>query len=123
MNRDFERTHAAMMSSAFGRAFGFLGDAIKAAWRASSTGRMARACRRAADEMPATTQLQTVAVAVAIAAALQPLLILTMPATVMPAMPWFAFVAIAIFAATIAYRAPAFIKAWPTSAPARLFRR
>ena len=73
--------------------------------------------------MPATTRLRTVAVAVTIAAALQPLLIMTMPATIMPAMPRFAFIAAAILAAIAAWQAPAFIKAWPASAPARLFRR
>jgi hypothetical protein len=123
MHQDFERTQAALASSVAGRALIFLSDAIESAWRASSSAQAARSFLNALRSLPATALLRTIAVAVIIAAVVQPLLIAAMPATVRPAMPWWVFGAATILAAIVAWQAPAFIKAWPTSAPARLFRR
>lgn len=123
MNRDFERTDAALASSAAGRTLSFLGRAIESASHTSSAVAAARSLRRAAQAMPAPALLRTIAVAVVIAAALQPLLITAMPATVMPAVPWYAFAVVAIFSAVAAWQAPAILKAWPASMPARVFRR
>jgi hypothetical protein len=123
MNRDFERVDAALASSAAARALIYLNHAIRAAWRSSSAGAVARSTRAALRTMPAATLIRTTAVAVVIAAALQPLLISAMPATVVPAMPWPAYALVAIFAALAAWQAEAMARAWSTSALAGLFRR
>lgn len=123
MNRDFERTEAALASSIAGRVLAFLGDTVRSAWHSSSTGARFRSVRGALQSMPATMLIRAIAVAVMTAAALQPLLMRAMPATVVPAMPWPAFAVVVIFAAVAAWQAPAVAAAWPNSAVARLFRR
>jgi hypothetical protein len=123
MKRDFERVDAALASSAAGRALIYLHDAIGAAWQTSSTGAAARSMRGVSRSMPPATLLRTTAVAVLIAAVLQPLLMTAMPATVVPAMPWPAFALVATFAALAVWQAEAIVRAWPNSALARLFRR
>ena len=52
--------------------------------------------------------------AVMIAAAMQPLLIVAMPLTVAPAVPWPAFALVAIFAGVAAWQAEALAAAWPS---------
>jgi len=123
MNRDFELTDAALASSIAGRALAWLGDTIRSAWRSSATGAAARSVRGALQAMPATMLIRTIAVAVMTAAALQPLLMSAMPATVVPAMPWPAFAVVAIVAVVVAWQAEAIARAWPGSALARWIGR
>jgi hypothetical protein len=123
MNRDFERTEAALASSVAGRAVTFLDAAIGAAWKSSSAAAAGRSIRRILQTAPAVTLVRTIAAGVMIAAALQPLLTMAMPATVVPAMPWWAFIVVALVAAIAAMQPEAIVRAWPSSAPARLFRR
>jgi hypothetical protein len=123
MKRDFARVDAALASSAAAGALMYLNHAIRAAWRSSSAGAAARSTRAAIRAMPAATRIRTTAMAVLIAAMLQPLLMRAMPATVVPAMPWPAFALIAIFAALAAWQAEAIARAWPTSALTGMFRR
>lgn len=123
MNRDFDRADAALASSIPGRILAFLGDTLESAWRTSSTGASARSIRGAVQAMPAPTLIRTVAVALMIAAALQPLLISAMPQTVAPAMPWPAFAVVAVLAAIAAWQAEAIVTAWPRSVLARWFGR
>jgi len=98
MNREFDRVDAVLASSMPGRALNFLDDAIRAAWRSSSTGTAARSAGGALKVMPAPQLIRMIAVAVLIAAAMQPILISVMPATVAPALPWPAYALEAVFA-------------------------
>lgn len=123
MNSDFQRTNAALASSTPGRLMNFLDDALRSAWRDSSTGAFSRFIGQAWKASPSTTLIRGVAVMVMIAAAMQPLLMRLMPATVVPAMPAFVFVVLAMVAACAAWQPAAIASAWSTSAAARLFRR
>ena len=123
MSRDFERTEAALASSFAGRVLGFVDDAIASAWRSSSAGAAFRSFRAALQVTPEAMVIRTVAVAIMIAAALQPLLISQMPATVVPAMPWPAYAVAALFAAFAAWQARAIAAAWRDSRIARLSGR
>ena len=123
MTRDFELVRGAFASSVIGRIVQWLSDAIGAAWRSSATGHAARSIggRWQASARPAV--IRTIAVAVWIAAAAQPILISLMPRTVAPAMPWPAFALVALFAAATAWQANAIVTAWPASHLARWTRR
>ena len=123
MRAEFSRVDAALASSLAGRAIGFLNDALGAAWDRSSSGALARALGRAWRHTPAPASIRAVAVAIAIAAGLQPVLISVMPATVVPAIPRPAFIVIAIFAALAAWQAEMIARAWPDSIFARGIRR
>lgn len=123
MSREFDRVDAALASSMAGRALIVLDDAIRAAWRSSSTGTTARSIGGTLRMMSAPAMIRTTAVAIFIAAALQPILISGMPAAVAPAMPWPAFVLIAMFAGVAAWRAEAIVNAWPGSTLARWIGR
>lgn len=123
MNDDFERTNAALASSIPGRLVTFLDDAIRSAWRNSSTGAVSRSVGRALEAGTSTTLIRAVSIAVMIAAAMQPLLMRAMPATVVPAMPAVVFAVVAVVAGVAAWRPQAIASAWTTSAAARLLRR
>jgi len=123
MNGEFPRVNAALASSVAGRALIFLDRAAASAWRTSAAGGAARATRRSLRAMPASRLIRTIAVAVLIAAGLQPLLISAMPATVVPALPVPAFALVAIFAGIAAWQADAIVTAWPHSFLARWIGR
>ena len=123
MNREFDRVDAALASSTPGRALNFLDNAIRAAWRTSTTAATTRSAGRALHDVPAPVLVRMIAVAVLIAVVMQPLLISVMPVTVAPAMPWPAYALEAVFAGIAAWKAEAVAKAWPDSALARWFRR
>lgn len=123
MNDEFERTNAALASSAPGRMVSFLDDAIRSAWRDSTTGAFGRSIYREFEASPSAALIRAISGAVMVAAAMQPLLMRAMPATVVPAMPEVVFAAIATFAAVGAWRPEAIANAWRSSALARLFRR
>jgi hypothetical protein len=53
---------------------------------------------------------------------MQPILISMMPRTIRPAMPAYLFVAVALLAATAAFRADSIATAWPSSTIARRLR-
>jgi hypothetical protein len=123
MNREFDRVDAVLASSTPGRALNFLDDAIRAAWRTSSTGATARSAGQALHDTPSAQLVRMIAIAVLIAVVMQPLLISVMPATVAPAMPWPAYALEALFAAAAAWKAESIVQAWPGSVLARWFRR
>jgi hypothetical protein len=123
MNDEFERTNAALASSTPGRLLSFLDDALRAAWRNSSVGAFSQSIGRTWKTSSSATSIRAAAIALMIGAAMQPLLMLAMPATVVPAIPAFAFITIAVFAGVAAWQAEAMANAWRTSAAARLFRR
>jgi len=123
MNREFDRVDRALASSVAGRALIVLDDAIRSAWRSSLTGATARSAGGALKVMPAPLLIRMIAVAVLIAAGVQPLLISVMPATVAPALPWPAYALEALFAGIVAWKAEAIVRAWPHSGLARLLDR
>lgn len=123
MNREFDRVDSLLASSVPGRALTFLDDVIRSAWRSSSAGSTARSAGRAIRSVPRHLLIRMIAVAVLIAAVMQPLLISVMPATVAPALPWPAYALVALFAAAASWQAEAVLKAWPDSALSRWFRR
>jgi hypothetical protein len=112
---EFDHTREAFATSALGRVLTSFGTAAEAAWTTSRTGRVVRGIRRSFDEAPPPARIRAVAIAVMAAAAMQPLLILAMPVSVAPALPWQAFVLAAVFAGIVAWRAEAMAAAWPAS--------
>lgn len=123
MNHEFQRVDAALASSLIGRSLMFVENAFQAAWRTSASAAAVRSIGSAWRSLPAVVAVRTVATAVMIAALLQPLLIGVMPMAVVPAIPWPAFVMMALFAAVAAWRADAIVMAWPNSRLARRVRR
>lgn len=105
MTTDFDQTRAAFGSSVAGRALAWTAEHVDAAWRTSwlrtTTTRMTDRWR----QTPATL-IRAIAIAVAIASAMQPLLMWLMPATVKPAMPVAVFVIVTILAAALAFLTP-----------------
>lgn len=123
MNHEFQRVDAALASSFIGRNLIFVENAFRAAWQTSASAGAVRSIATAWRSLPAIVVVRTVATAVTIAALLQPLLISVMPMAVAPAIPWPAFVMMALFAAVAAWRADAIVMAWPNSHLARRVRR
>ena len=123
MNREFDHVNDALASSLAGRTVIGLDGVVRAAWRSSRIGDWYRTERGSLRSMPKAIVIRSVAIAVAIAAAMQPALISAMPATVAPAVPWFAFALIVLFAAFTAWQAESIVTAWPGSAMARWLAR
>ncbi len=123
MTRDFDLIREAFASSLIGRMFATCDDAARAAWLKSRIGGAVRSIDRSRRSEPPATSIRTIALAIAIAAIMQPLLIKLMPMTVAPAMPWTAFALVAVFAGAIAWQAEAVARAWPSSRLAVWLRR
>ena len=121
MTREFPHARQALSTSAIGRGAAAVGATVRSAWKASRLGRTLRSLSQSREgSLPA--RIRAISIAVMVAAAMQPLLILAMPITVAPALPWPAFVLVAMFAAVAAWRADAFAAAWPASRLARWLR-
>lgn len=115
MTGDFDLVRASFASSRLARAWGWLLRVTAPAWRASS---LRTAIQDAAGRLPGMTAphlIRVIAVAIAVAAVLQPLLMRIMPLAVRPAVPAYAFVAIALIATVAAWRPEAIAAAWPAS--------
>jgi hypothetical protein len=122
MTHEFDHVRASFAASWPGRVAAFVAVAMASAWRTSRPGRVGNSVAQL-PPLPASTLIRCVAIAVAVAAGLQPLLMWMMPVTVKPATPPAAFVAIALLAAAAASRAEAIAAAWPGSRLARWLRR
>jgi hypothetical protein len=123
MSDEFARMNEALGSSVAGRGLRFLESAIGSAWRTSSTRAAARSINLFLQAVPRAQVVRGIAMAVAVAAAMQPFLMRVMPATVRPAIPWPVFAVIALLSGTAAWRAQAVVTAWPSSALARWLGR
>ena len=123
MTREFDHVRDAFAASAVGKGASNLISAAESAWRTSSSGRGVRALAGSLVTMPVAARIRTLAVAVAIAALMQPLLGLMMPATVVPAVPMAAYILVAMFSLGSAWQADALLAAWPASRLARWIRR
>jgi len=123
MTREFDYARAEFASSRLGRVLVNLGELATAAWRTSSSRATAQRVWNAWNRQPAPLLVRGCAIAVAVAAALQPLLIGLMPATARPALPQSGFVMVAGLAAAAAWKSDMVAHAWPSSRLARLRRR
>ncbi len=123
MTGEFDRVRDAFASSAIGGALLAVERTIRAAWHSSFTATAARSIGSRLWTTPAPDLLRALAAAVAIAALVQPLLIVVMPRTVRPALPWAAYALTAAGAALTAWQAEAIVTAWPASRLARWIRR
>lgn len=115
MSNDFPLVRDAFAESVAGRLLAMVTRVSESAWRTSAVGHTARSLAAQTSTMPAASVVSTIAVAVAIASAMQPLLIALMPPTVAPALPRPTFIIIAVFAALIAWQPAAFVTAWRSS--------
>jgi len=122
MTPEFDHVRRAFAASMFGRGGRALCEAVERAWATSRSGQALRSAARTLQAMPRPTTIRAVALAVTIAATMQPLLGLAMPLTAAPALPWPAFTLVGIFAAAAAWHAEAVAAAWPSSRFARWFR-
>ena len=123
MNDDFTLVRDAFAESAIGRVLFACGRNARSAWRTSRAGRAARWCAENVSALNPPGLVGSVAVAIAIAAALQPLARLFMPRTIVPALPWPAYAIVAIFAVAAYWQRAAVVAAWPESRIARWLRR
>jgi hypothetical protein len=121
MTQEFDHVRASFAVSMPGRMLSGVRRIIESAWHTSSFG---SAMRRTGGRRPGMIDLiRTIAIAIAIAALLQPLLMAMMSRTLRPSMPLFVFVAIALIAAAAAWRPGAVALAWPQSRLTRWLRR
>ena len=121
MTHEFDHVHAAFNASTPGRIVAGVIGAVASAWRTSRLGRMRNAAA-GLQLAPAPMVIRYAAIAVAIAAGLQPRLMWMMPVTVKPGIPAAVFAAIALVAAAAASRPEAVAAAWPASRAARWLR-
>jgi predicted membrane channel-forming protein YqfA (hemolysin III family) len=121
VTQDFDNVRAAFASSIAGRALAGAERAIESAWRSSSFRTAMRTISH--NDQPATDLVRTIAIAIAIAAAIQPVLIVMMPRVARPWMPWIVFIAVAMIASAVAWRPAPVASTWPQSRLARWLRR
>ena len=122
MTREFDRARDALAASALGRGLTALDAAMRSAWATSRTGRALRSIEQSIGAATPPARIRAMAIVVMTAAVMQPVLILAMPGTVAPALPWPAFVLVAMFAAAAAWQADAVAAAWPASRAGRRLR-
>ena len=122
MTREFDHTRHALATSTLGRGAAALGAAAGSAWETSRTGRALRSMQQSLEAAETPSRIRAIAIAVMIAAAMQPVFVLAMPLTVAPALPRLAFVLVAGFAGAAAWQAEALAAAWSSSRLARWIR-
>ena len=122
MTQEFDHVRRAFAGSAPGRGAAAIGNAMSRAWQTSRSGDAVRSTARAIAALPEGARTRMIAIAVIIAALAQPLLIRFMPATVVPALPLFAYLIVAAVAAVTAWHADALASAWPSSRLRRWLR-
>jgi hypothetical protein len=117
MTREFDGVRTAFAASGPGRLLAAITRGTESAWQSSRV----RSAIAKPHAMPVRIRFGSIAVAVS--AAMQPILISMMPRTIRPAMPAYVFVAVALLAAAVAWRADSIATAWPSSTIARWLRR
>ena len=115
MTQDFDIVRASYASSRPARVWAGLRRVTESAWRTSTFAAALYRATRQWSAASAATLIRSVAAAIAVAAALQPVLMQVMPISVRPALPAFAFVVIAMLFAAAAWRSETVAVAWPTS--------
>jgi hypothetical protein len=105
MTGEFEHVRSAFWSSLPARLLLRTGSVAQSAWRSSFFHAKSKPVVRAMSAMPLAQRIQSAAVVVAVAAALQPLLMWMMPAASRPAMPITVFIGVVLIAAFVASQA------------------
>jgi hypothetical protein len=123
MTPEFDRVREAFAGSVPGKSVRAFAGAAGSAWRTSTSGRALRALARSLEAMPVAARIRTLAIAVAIAAMMQPVIALILPATVVPAVPVAAYLLVAMFSVGAAWQADALVASWAGSRLARILRR
>jgi len=123
MTHEFDLVRASFAASWPGRVWTGLTLIPESAWRTSWFRMAMQSAAGGLSQTPASALIRTGAIAIVVAAAMQPLLMRMMPLTVKPTVPSYAFVAIVVLAAVAAWQAEVIVKAWPNSLLARLGRR
>ena len=116
MTGDFDHVRDAFARSVIGRIVSILNAASDRAWRSS----VVRRVLQSRHSPNAAQSIRSVALAVAVAMIVQPLLITAMPRTVAPGLAWWAYVSLALLCGLIAAQAEAIATAWPSSRLRRL---
>lgn len=120
MTYEFDRVREAFAGSLGGRLLSAVENVLARAWRSSAA---VQAIVRAIAAASVASSIRMMAVAVTVAAIVQPLLIRLMPRTVAPAVPWWAYGLVAVVSAVAATQAEALAVSWPASRLRRLIGR
>ena len=114
MSAEFDSARESFASSAPGRVMRYVSQSAAAAWRSSS---VRSALQRTNQQLAMTPaeRVRTGAIAVAVAALLQPVLSMMMPAAARPLSLPFAVIAVVALAAAVAWRAESIAATWPSS--------
>lgn len=123
MTHEFDHVRASFASSRPARALSIAREVTASGWRSSAFHSTLRRVAGGFTRLSTVDRIRTAAVAIAVAAAVQPLLMWMMAPTVRPAMPVFVFVAIALVAIAAAVRPGDVATALPASRLARWLRR
>lgn len=122
MTHEFDRVRASFAASGPGRVFAGVRHVIESGWRTSLAGSGLRRVVTRWRLTPAPERARTIAIAVGVAAALQPLLMWMMSRTVRPATPQYLFVTIVLLAGAAAWRPDLVAASWRESRLARWLR-
>lgn len=117
MTGEFDHVRAAFSRSLPARVVSAGAAVVIRAWRSSALHRLVSFAK---PTRVAATLVEVFGIAVFIAAVMQPVLIVMMPATVAPAFPWWGYLLIALLAALMGWQAEMVVTAWPTSRLRRL---
>jgi hypothetical protein len=115
MTHEFDRVRASFAASGPGRVVTGLTRGLEAAWRTSRVRAGLLSIATGTPHQWTPMLIRQIAIAIVIAAALQPLLITVMSPTVRPAMPLYVFASIGLLAAVAAWRPDAVAAAWRDS--------
>ena len=105
MTSDFDHLRAAFWSSLPAKLLMRIAEAMRSAWRSSFFHAKTTPVAHAVFSLPAAQRIRLAAIAAAVAAGLQPLLMWMMPATIRPAMPVAVFIGVVLIAAFVAWQA------------------
>jgi hypothetical protein len=123
MTVEFDHVRASFAASGPGRLIANVTRSLEAAWRTSQVRAVLGRIVATEPHQGAPQWIRPVAIAIVVAAAMQPLLIAVMPLTVRPVMPAYVFATIALLAAIAAWRHDLVQTAWRGSSLARWLRR
>ena len=105
MTSEFDHVRAAFWSSLPARVLTRIGSVTRSAWRSSFFNAKTARVAHALSSKPAAQRIQMAAVAVAVAAGLQPFLMWMMSPTIRPAMPIAVYIGVVLIAAFVAWQA------------------
>ena len=122
MTDEFAHVRASFAASRPGRLVAGMRHIIESGWRTSVAGSGLRRAVTRWRLTPLPVRARHIAIAVGVAAALQPLLMRMMSQTIRPATPQYVFVAIVLLAGAAAWRPDLVAASWHESRLARWLR-